>query len=790
MSPRCSYWFAAALLASVAMPAIARAQVQSADAVQPDGFGDIVVTARRTEERLQEVPVAISAFSAEQLEMRNVDDLQSLARIAPGLSITPANSPTTLVVTIRGLGNTNPNTGADATVGVYINDVPINLQNGTNIGMFDLQGLQVLKGPQGTLFGRNTTGGAILINAAKPTDVFEGYVQGGGTFFRAGNGWQGEAVVNVPLSDTLSVRLAANVVDRDGYVRNILPRNTADAAYGFASLPFGRTDFKNQLPQRSQAWRASLRWTPNDAIENVTFYEGSHLKSTGLPTYATALNPASALVQFAPLLGYPDPIANYAALNAYKEKYWWATMSVSRNPLTLTTTTLSNSTTVDLSDTLTLKNIVGYRRVREEYGQDIVGLGAQYFEYRQFTGGYNFSDELQLQGTSAAGRLRWIGGLFYFEEKRFADSTDFVVFGGPGGAGVPDAMFDSRSKSYSAFGQATFQATDSLSLTAGLRYTIDRRSGVLVRPFADATGAYVGCSFVGKTLADCSLAGKDKFKALTYTLSADYKIDEDTLIYLASRRGYRSGGFSASQTDASSGSLIPFKPEKVTDYELGFKRDWRLGGDAQLRTNLAIYRQNYSDIQRLSVDPNQVSNQIIINVPKATVTGGELDVVLAPVKGVTLTYGYAYVKPEYDRFIVGTLDNSDNTFSYAPRHSHTLSASFEISTAPSFGSLTLGGDWSRRSKAFHDDQIQTTRGGVYPVETLIVKPYSLVGLNAKWTGVLGSDFDLELFATNLTNAKVLPNGSPSTYPTLGQGIGFYGIPPRMIGFNLRYSFGN
>lgn len=774
---------ALALAFSIGTPAMA----QEASEATQTGLDDIVVTARRIEERLQDVPVAITAFNGEALEARNVTDVQSLANVAPGLTITPANSPTTLIVTIRGLGNTNPNTGADASVGLYLNEVPINLQNGTNIGMFDLEGVQVLKGPQGTLFGRNTTGGAILLNAAKPTDRLEGHVQGGGTFFRAGEGWQGEAVVNLPLGETFQVRAGISLVDRDGYVRNILPRNTPAAAYGIVALPQGRTDFKNELPQKSQAWRFSARWTPADGIENVFFYDGAYLKSTGLPSYPTAVNPNGALVRFAPALGFPDPLAAYAALNEYKKDYWWATMSVGRNPLSLYTHTLSNTTTIDLSDTLTLKNIVGYRHVRETYSQDIVGLGGAWFNYRQRTGGYNLSDELQLQGRSLGNRLNWVAGLFYFEEARFNKSDHFAQFGGPGSSTTD---FASRARSYSGFAQATFKVTDEFSLTAGGRYTVDRRRADLSRPTVNASGTLAGCSFPGRTLANCALFGKDTFKAFTYTLSADYKIDSDTLVYIASRRGYRSGGFSATQATATDDRLIPFRPEKIIDYELGAKRDWRLGGDAQLRTNLAVFRQDYSDIQRLAVDAQNVSNQLIINVPKAKVKGGEFEATLVPMRGLSVSYGYSYVKPRYKSFVVAGFDNSGNTFSYAPRNTHTVSGSIELPVPESAGKVSLTADWTHRSKAFHDDQIQTTRGGVYPAQTLAVPAYDMVGANLRWTGVMESRFDLELFVTNLTNAKVLPNGTPNTYPTLGNGIGFYGVPPRMMGFNLRYNFGS
>ena len=376
-------------------------------------------------------------------------------------------------------------------------------------------------------------------------------------------------------------------------------------------------------------------------------------------------------------------------------------------------------------------------------------------------------------------------GLFYFEESRFNKSDRTAQFGGPGNT----TDFTSRSRSYSGFAQATFHVTDAFSLTAGGRYTHDQRRAVLSRPLPDATGALVGCAFPGRTVATCVLNGDKSFDAFTYTLSADYKIDRDTLLYVASRRGYRSGGFSSTQSTATDGALIPFAPEHITDYELGFKRDWRLGGDARLRTNLAVYHQNYSNIQRLAVDANDFTNQLIINVPKAKVDGGELEATLIPFRGLSLTYGYAYVRPRYASFVIGGVDNSANTFSYAPHHTHTLSGTAELPIAEHAGKLSLTVDWTRRSSAFHDDQIQTTRGGTYPIETLTVPLYDMVGAHLNWTGILGTAVDAELFVTNLTNAKVLPNGSPNTYPTLGNGIGFYGVAPRMFGFNLRYNFG-
>ena len=743
---------------------------------------EIVVTARRTVERLQDVPVAVTAVSGPALEQRNITDLRAVGAIAPGLTIAEANTPSTLILTIRGLANVNPLTGSDATVGFYINEAPINLQSGTNLALYDIDNVQVLKGPQGTLFGRNTTGGALLLNTVKPSDRFEGYVKVGGTFFRVGEGFQGEAALNLPLTDTLALRLAGRLVDRDGFVRNLLPRNAPEAVYGPTPLPFGRTRFEKLLEEKSQAGRASLRWTPDAQLESLLIYDYAHMRGDGMPTFATALNPRGNIVNLSAARGWPDATAAYNALVAARKDYFWTTYEVANVPLYVTTHNLSNTTTYRVSENLTIKNILGYRAINEKYGQDIVGLPGPYFVNATLNKGRDFSEELQVQGRSFDGRLNWVAGLFYFEEVR-----SFLSWGVAFGNDKGRIDFDTKSRSYSAFAQGSYRLTDALSLTLGGRYNWDKRSATLTRFVQNASGGIATCQFLGGSPTNCFLAAQKSFDAFTYTASLDYKLDPQTLLYAATRRGYRAGGFSNTQS-LLTGGFIGFDPETLTDYELGFKRDWDLAGMA-LRTNAAIYYQDYKDVQRLAVDPADFRNQLIVNASKAHVKGGEIEVTLKPAPWLTLGYSYARVVPEYKNFVVGGVDYTDNTFAYASRNTHNLSlvAEFPVSGGEG-GVVVFNADYHYQSKQYYDGLIQDTFNGTYPPGTFAFGGYDMVNLKATWRQVMGGQFDVDVFVNNLTNTKLLPNGTPSTYPTLGAAIGFYGVPPRMAGFNVRYNF--
>ena len=202
---------------------------------------------------------------------------------------------------------------------------------------------------------------------------------------------------------------------------------------------------------------------------------------------------------------------------------------------------------------------------------------------------------------------------------------------------------------------------------------------------------------------------------------------------------------------------------------------------------MALYHDDYSDIQRLIVDPKNVTIQYIVNIPSAKVNGGEFELTFSPFRDLTFEYSYAMTFPKYGKFSTGVQDFTDKTFAYAPQHIHVAHVSYNLPIDRSFGTMSFSANYHYQTFEFYDDEVQTS-GPNFPASILGQKAYGLLGLNANWTRIFGSNCDLEIFANNVLNAKAAPNGAP-TYNSLGIGISFFSVPPRLVGFNLRYHFG-
>jgi iron complex outermembrane receptor protein len=740
-------------------------------------LAEVTVTATRTRQPIQRVPIAITALTGRSLSSRSIEDMTALTNVVPGLTVTPANSPTSLIFNVRGVGNTNPNTGSDAAVGFYLDNVPLNLQNGTNLALFDIDRVQVLEGPQGTLFGRNATGGAILVDTKHPTDKFGGYIQAGGTFFQIGKGAQGQGALNVPMGRHFAVRLAFNLQHRDGWVRNIINPNAGPAVFNAAPMPYGPTRFDNQSYIDAKDLRLSALWHWA-GFQNLLVWSGDKLGSTALAPNTLDLNPNGPVVQSAPFLGLPDPTAAWNALQTAKSHYYWTTETPSNNPLMLTTNTVSDNASWHIGQ-ITLTNIIGWHWVNEKYGQDIVGLPGEYFIYDTQNSGHDFSDEVQLLGKSFGDGLQWVAGVFYFEESRGNVTPLIVQFDGPGDL----TDFQSKTKSYALYAQGTQKLPiRGLSLTLGGRFTADHRDASLSRTLAGA------CLFTNQpaTLgADaCKVYGHHHFSSPTYNLSLNYQWNPDTLVYFATRSGYRSGGYS--DTAGSAATFTAFQPETVTDYEVGLKKDWRVS-DVLVRSNISGYHENYRNIQRLVVDPSNLAIQNIVNAGSAKVNGGELQLTVVPFRGLELGYYFAYVNPMYLSFIDNGQNFKGETFAFAPHEVHDVHISYTMPAPMGNGDWSLSADYHHQSTMFRDDEKQTLQFG--PLESLQVPAYGIVNMNASWNGLIGGALDASFFVTNLTDTKVAPNGAP-TYDSFGIGLSFFSVPPRMWGFNLRYYFGS
>ncbi|MGF7150114.1 iron complex outermembrane receptor protein [Sphingomonas zeicaulis] len=737
------------------------------------------MTARRREERLQDVPVAVTAISGEQLAERGVVKLEDIRYQAPGFQVQPGPYGSAVpAFQIRGQRQQEALITQDPSVGVYVDEVYQARVHGVNQSLLDLENVQVLKGPQGTLFGRNTTGGALLVVSRRPTDRLEGSVAVG-----LGNFDQREvtAILNLPASDSLRFRAALKADRKDGFVRNV---STGDLLGD----------------ERNFAFRLGALFTAG-AFENYLTVQRTRTSGTGVPLISQGLGPAAS--------SFPsmDPAA-VAAANAEQAAlgFYEMTGDLAPNPNRVRTFGVTDIATLDVGDGLTLKNVFGYREIDTLIGLEFDGSsvktrsGVPFFNAINQANEHQVSEELQLQGKLLDDRLSFVIGGYYFREKG-RDFQQTII----GGYGISQAGGGrATNRSMSLFGQVDIKLTGTLTALAGIRYSWDRRtldartyvSGVagLVPPSIgyDGLPPAIACNN-GTALPDC-LASLPAYrdKRPTWTAGLSWKPSPSTLVYANVSRGYRSGGYNLRGSRAgvgAQGSFGPFRPEIVTNYEGGVKLDFNLAA-MPVRANLSVYHQDYKDIQRsiFAQFPGEVTAQsYILNAAAGEIDGGELELSIRPVSGLSLAGYAAYTRPEYKRFSYvvaanadgsGTrvVDGSDNPFAGTPKWQFGANARYEYQLDDQ-GTIAISGQY------YHQDRIYWSDNGERRATSV---PYGLVDLRLEWNGILGSTGDLAAYVRNLTDKKYKALGA-SGYDTLGF-ISYIPGLPRTYGSTLTIHF--
>ncbi|MGH8444109.1 MAG: TonB-dependent receptor, partial [Solimonas sp.] len=474
----------------------------------------------------------------------------------------------------------------------------------------------------------------------------------------------------------------------------------------------------------------------------------------------------------------PSAQEAYDRVRAERARDFWSTESNARTFNRLDMQVISNATTWNINDDLLIKNIVGYRYFDRDDSIDFDGLPLQVLEVRHPDTGHEFSEELQMQGKAAGGTLDWVTGLYYAGQIIHRRSSQIVL-----AAPQVDAPWvDTDNKTYAAFAQATWHvpAVEGLSLTGGLRYTRDERRQENRSISSDPDVCVLTSGGEALPADDCALRGAANYDEPTYSVSLDYKLDRGTLVYLAHRRGYRSGGFDYAATNSE--AFGPFKPEFVTDFELGVKKDWRFG-DSLLRTNIAAYTQDYKDIQRFITRPDQPAVGVT-NAASATINGGELELTFVPFEGLSLSGFYGLVFAEYHDFATGEGDFSNNDFAQAPREQLSLSGDWRLPFDLRYGQVHFRADWYHQTRAYYTDTAQGPDYG--PADSQYQKAYGLVNLSLAWNSVMQSNFDLSLYARNVAGTETKPFGV-MLYRSLGYNISSIG-DPRVIGLELNYRF--
>jgi iron complex outermembrane receptor protein len=770
-----------------AMPALAQ-DAAAPEATSGMGGGDeIIVTARRREENVQDVPAAIQVLGGDALEQRNIRTEQDLATAVPGLLVRSNNNQFQVNYVMRG-ESFEPYSGSVPGVQPYVNEVA--LSGNAAPPFYDLENVQVLKGPQGTLFGRNSTGGAVLYQTKRPGSEFGGFASiQYGRFDRV----VAEGAVNVPIMpDVIELRLAGTYQAGGAYVRNLYD----DKLLGDSKVKSGR---------------ATLTISPSAAFTSTTMLQLSEYDADNIPkrlSYVAPCGTGSAHPCWAMpgnafydnfvsspqgtyFPGWPAgalPPGGLTGMIAYLDANGRYTVSANgTGDNHATETTVINNSTLELSDALTLKNIFGYSKTNRRGQTDNDNTPYPFLQ----TGGTvpgnplegratrQISNEFQIQGTAFDKRLNYIVGAFYSHNitnydspttgASYTPSIDFYT--------VFNVRYQSktRDEAYAVFGQGTYAVTDRLNVTAGIRQAWDK---LWIQQSPGSTlGGVTGSVPQHTTVND-----------LSWTFSIDYKASPSLLVYATTRGSWRVGGYNpfvptgvGNRTTAADGGNY-FPPETVRDVELGFKLDDRVGG-MPVRFNADFFYAWMKNIEKTgtTVINNRVTSTTL-SVPAGKIWGVEADASIRPTSWLTIGGNITYNKGRFtDReALIFGVPVVYNTFPDTPVLSGALYADATASLGEA-GELRFHADMFGQT-SFH----LTSLGDTFnPGDK--VPGYALVNLRADWVNPLGTEgITASAFVKNVTGEYYFTGGGGGVQAngTNSLNLGM----PRTWGVQLRADF--
>ncbi len=733
----------AAFLATPGKTTLAQVQAAATDTSTGGGLEEVVVTARRREEKAQTVPIAMTTFNQAIIENQDVRNAPDLDYQVPGLSFCCSRQ-TVNYGWIRGVPG----------VVSYFNDVPIisSQNNPAVVGgfFFDIDNIQVLKGPQGTLFGISTNGGALLYQPKKPTNDFEGYVEGTlGSYGR----YEVQGALNVPIIDNkLLLRVGADYNHQDGFIHDLTQNKyLGDQNYGIG--------------------RISLVFRPLDSIENnlVVNYYNSRDNGTPYVLYAVAPGglvsevfgnaPAKLLAEQQKLGLYTIPGEGIAGGTAEHLNQW----------------SIVNTTTWDITDALTLKNILGYVETTSFARTDVDGTPLPILDFAIPGSGVpgpttQYSEELQALG-KIGDRFNFVVGTFnsWVRNPENPAASFDLEFGSMSGT-----LAQNTSRTNAIYAQGTYDLSDfidGLSFTAGYRYSWDKET--TYQETLDASGKIIpGGIFAQSAVFHPGAPG-------IYTLSLDYQITPQTMLFVTNSSGYSTGGFNVN----APAEFLEYKPENLNNIEIGVKSDWQIYG-VKARTNLSAYYGFYDNIQ---VPVTQESPTGGVVTPNENVASGHIEGIdgqftIVPSTSVELGLNFAYTADRYDNYIDPIKGNLSGTaFVFTPKWKYGVNGTYHLPIDPSLGDLSVSADWVWQGVTVNTSTLDRSLYDTNP-------QLGFLNLNLNWRDVVGfKGIDATVFATNVLN-EARYNGQLGTYDSLG----IYGItvsPPAMWGVKVRYSFG-
>lgn len=759
------------------------------DSAGPIISDNIVVTARRSAESIQSVPVTATAFGSESLKQASINQTSDLMMKTPGVFLLGSNNRENPVYVIRGQSKALSGTGAPAVVS-YFAEVPSPVL-GSSSTTYDMSSVQVLKGPQGTLFGRNTTGGAVLYYPTAPSYDLGGYVEA--SYGRYDNR-QLEGALTLPVvDDHIALRIAAQYHKQDNYTKNLYDGGGLDGT-------------------NSRAYRASLLVEPFDGLSNTTIFDYYRNRYDGEAVVLDGLYDDYGLID---ILG-----VRQAAVDALAQQQANGPRVVSSDvpPLSRARKVgVTNRTEWKLGDDVSLVNIFGYRHNTLTFTTNVDGVGplvstdgtpfaiinaSFYADVEQY------SDEVQLKGSSLGGKLDWIVGGFWLKSDPVgSNGINVAVATVPGVTHGSIGYNFNYERSKALFGNVIYKldtVLDGLKFNAGFRYTWDKITACTGSGLDEA--ATVEPDECLATNPDILLASTNtaKSSAPTWQVGFDWQVNRNLFTYITSRRGYRAGGINGPTLAGPLVAVQSYDPETITDLEVGVRSEWRIGS-TRLKVNASAYVGNYDGVQLnvsgvqsapgcVAGDPvfgqppytpdgdcistnDPTGGALIANAGKARISGLDFDTLFAPTERLSFTFGGSLLHTSTRSIsspavLAPYVNQTKIPFILAAKSSFTAGAQYRFPMGPD-EEIVVSGDYYHSSKR--------------PLNQANLDAYDLANFRVSWNGIGGLPADLSVYMTNAFGENYSQMDSLAS-----SGVGLFATvhgAPRQYGLSLRYRFG-
>ncbi|MBU6442512.1 MAG: TonB-dependent receptor [Alphaproteobacteria bacterium] len=759
---------------TIALAAPMAAHAQSAAAAASGQIEEVVVTAQKRVQNIQDVGIAITAISGDQLAARGITSTDALAGV-PGVYISSFNSDTTTTLTIRGVNQNDFGDQEEPPNAVYVDGAYVSFIGGAGFSMYDVQRVEVLRGPQGTLFGRNATGGLMQVITKKPTEDFEGYVRAN---FGERNLWNVEGAVSGPLSDNLLGRLSVSTDQSDGYIKNTLGGPALQGA--------------NNVSGRLQ-----LEYKPKDNVDILLKIHGGRDDVKGSIAYDTK----HAVIGPNGMVSLASSNAQYAAFCA--AQFFGAVPTgnsdcagaVNPAPNNPYVTALDNpgfmkrdvygttlSTTIDLSDSIQLVSVTDYLKLKRNSSEDTDGTRLRLFNFFSNMDSDQFSEDLRVQGHSEA--WDWVGGLYYITiNHHILTGIDGMPDAYTLANANPNVLFPFYTKnavhqttdSWAVYGQGEWRFAENWSAIVGARWSDDNKK-ININPSCTDMPAILPACAIGialpGTVQGDGYSGKRNDGMYSLKFGLNFHPEKDWLIYATASRGTKGGGFNAGAIAGIPESAESYKPETLWAYETGVKSTI-LGGTTDIDGDVFYYDYaNYQAFTLTGLTPT------VFNV-NANVKGAELEVRTRPIAGLSITASAAYldaVAHHVPSNLLGTgVDLGDQRIPQSPPWSFSIAGSYTWNTLGGYMTVSSDAEYTGR-RYFNTVNHPALQNGAYTIVNASIS-YS-PGDDDRW--------QFSLWGKNLSNTEFASTGFDLTTTN---GVETYTVsPPRWFGGSIAYKW--